>query len=166
MVAGVMDDELIWLDAKDEHKIWYQDKAGVAKSYRITPNKMVLRKCVYDTNKYLVGVAQDQAKDLPREVQAILDQMKNGLTLNESMRLNWCEVLCVGERRAWSKIERKLYKIAKNGFAEYRVGDFVVMPEQSSKGRFWRGLWGKEYMLISETHEPVLLMPKEYVNAN
>ena len=159
--ASALHEELVWLDENESDKIWLQHNDGKVESLKLMPNKMLLRKCKYDQSKILIGKANEANTEKSAVVAHILKSMESGLTINESMRLNFCEVMCMGETRPFTKLQRKMYGIAKHYSHSLEVGDFVVMKEVSNSGRTWRGTWGKEYMVICELHEPVAMVLKK-----
>jgi len=156
--------EVIWLDPEREDKLWFTDQDDKTSAITLSPNKMILRKCTFNENRFLIGEAETMNAENSRMVEGLLAKMKTGQTINQSMRLNFCEILCVGKVTTRTKREQQTHLIAKYSNYGFCPGDFVVMPECSSTGRFWRGLWGKEYMLVSDICEPVLYMPKELLN--
>ena len=162
-MSGVkeIEEELIWIDAEEDDKVWYRDQNGTEQSLKLMPNKMLLRKCKHDTSEYLIGKAKEANIEQSGLVDALLKSMEDGITLDTMFALNWCEIICIGRVRPYDKAERKKLGIGQHYGHFFNVGDFVVMKESSIHGRFWRGTWGKDYMLISELHEPFAMMLKK-----
>lgn len=161
MGAHALQDEYIWLDESESDKIWHQNVDGSVEFLKLLPNKMLLRKCKYDQQTILIGKADKANTEHSAVVDQILRSMEDGLTIHQSMRLNFCEVMCIGKSNPFTKIQQKMHGVAKRYSHSLEIGDFVVMKEVSNSGRMWRGTWGKDYMVIAETHEPVAMVLKK-----
>jgi len=154
-------EELIWTDENEPDKIWHQDSNGEIHSLKLMPNKMLLRKCVHDQNKYLIGQSKKANTENDATVNAILQSLETGIDLENMFKLNWCEVLSIGKIIPFTKTRQKMSNVAKHYSHNLEQGDFVVMAERSKSGRRWRGTWGKEYLVIAEIHEPFAMILKK-----
>lgn len=121
----------------------FMDSDLKERTMKVTPNKILVRKCERRSEDFCIGEATEEGVALGN---LYLDE------LTKNSDVNWCEVLAVGARRPWNVRQRRILKVAKHFWPDVKVGAFVALPEVSTHNRMWARVIN-DYDIIVDAHE-------------
>lgn len=146
----------------------YETPDGNTETMRLLGHRLLVRKCVANTDGILIDGDADPAKaarQLPAHLQAEAQQVLDSL----QERTNLAEVLAVGPMVGKPRKEEDVRRYNKGEAGKkrpvnrwvnnpVRVGDFVALPEQSEMGWMFAGVTGWPFDYIVDEHDVVFIV--------
>ena len=126
----------------------WTDESGREHTLNMLGHKMLCRRCKRSIDNFLIGEPEEITDTTAKQV---LESLSNGQT-------QFAEILAIGPEvgAAYPMDLIKKYKLKASAInVPVEVGDFVVLPEQDTNGRMWRGVTGYEFDVVVEDHVPI-----------
>lgn len=142
----------------------------------VTGHKMLVRKNLLNEGNFILDAeTRDVRGELPAHLAIDVEQLIASKCAHSIV--NTCEVLAVGpecgkprDDADMKKLNGDLRAMINRGELEpvprclnnpSKPGDFVLIPECSARGRFWRGALGNPYELFIDECELIAIIPSE-----